>query len=194
MDEKTQELRDIFMDVAEDETVTERQEESPGSLADEGSAEERLREVLSDMRDRYTFRSDLEDETLLAIIHGFYEGNSDDALAEELGVTARDVFHARMDLHLLKETDRDAPCDFDELRRAAADGDRSAAELLGDVDPDPYLDVLEAEEAMRRANYRFRDQFDDILGDGDLEEHLTRNVTDDGLEDATEGMEIDTGF
>ncbi|MFC7009006.1 hypothetical protein [Halalkalicoccus salilacus] len=29
LDEKTEELRDLFLDVAEEETVTERQEETP---------------------------------------------------------------------------------------------------------------------------------------------------------------------
>lgn len=37
MDEKTEELRDIFVDVAGEDTVTERQEDGHGSLlSDEG--------------------------------------------------------------------------------------------------------------------------------------------------------------
>ncbi len=193
MDDKTQELRDIFMEVAEDEAVTERQEESPGSLADERSSQERLEEVLARMRERYTFRTDYDNETLLTVARHFYEDRTDEEIAEEIDAPAEQVFEARLDLHLLKDIDREAPCDFDELRRAAA-ADRDISALLEDADPEPYRALLEAEEEMRRANYRFRDEFDDILGDGDLEEHLTRSVTDDGLEDATAGMEIDTGF
>ena len=48
MDEKTEELRDLFLDVADDGTVTESQEETPGSLTEERPEDERLDDVPAD--------------------------------------------------------------------------------------------------------------------------------------------------
>ena len=57
MNEKTEELRDIFTDVTDGEdTITESQEDTRGSLErDERSDEERLRSVVQQMRERYAF-------------------------------------------------------------------------------------------------------------------------------------------
>lgn len=196
MDEKTEELREIFMDVSDEGTVTERQEESPGTLADDEGADDRLVEVIERMRERYEFRTALDSDDLRAVARGFYTGESDDEIASHLEIRPEVAFQARLDLHLLKESDRDAPFDFDAFRRAIADSETDPTTVVDDSDADihHYRDVVSAEQAMRRANYRYRDQFDDILGDGDIAEHLTRDVTDDGLEDATEGIEINTAF
>jgi len=52
MDEKTEELRDIFVDVAGEDTVTERQEAGHGSLlSDEDGVEERLLAVIDGLGD-----------------------------------------------------------------------------------------------------------------------------------------------
>lgn len=196
MDQKTEELRDIFMDVADHGTVTESQEEPPGSLAEDVPVEERIDGILGQMRERYTFESELEDEALHAIARGFYADRSDASLAESLDISAEDVLEARLDLHLLKDADRDGPIDIEDVRQVLTDGDTDLTDHFDLEDPDVarLVAVVETERTMRRANYRFRDQFDDILGDGDLAAHLTKSVTDDGLEDATEGMEINTGF
>lgn len=196
MDEKTEELRDIFMDVAEGATITERQEESPGTLEDDVPVEERLDRLVGQMRERHAFESSLDNEALHAVARGFYEDASDEEIAEQLDTDAAEVFTARLDLHLLKDADRDASIDVDDVRRAVANPDIDVAREV-DLDSETLerlLAVIETERRMRRANYRFRDQFDDILGDGDLAAHLTKSVTDDGLKDATEGLEINTGF
>ena len=66
MDEKTAELRDIFVEVTDEETVTESQEESPGSLADRDEAdEERLAALVGTMRERCSFETELADGTLV---------------------------------------------------------------------------------------------------------------------------------
>ncbi len=64
MDEKTAELRDIFVDDAGEEAVTETQEASRGSLADtdEASVTDRLGDVVARMRERYEFQTELADE------------------------------------------------------------------------------------------------------------------------------------
>lgn len=200
MDEKTRQLRDIFMDVAEDATVTERQEESRGSLATEERVDERLREAVESMRERFDFRSDLRTATLVTIVRRFYAGDSNAAIADELGddPDPETVRRARIDLHLVTEDDLDAPFDLDALRDRLDEG-RPTADVAEDLDAseaavEHYRHVLETQRARKVVNDRYREEFDRLLADRDLEERLTRRTRETGLEDATEGMESNVSF
>lgn len=198
MDDKTEELRDIFIDVADDPTVTEEQEETPGTLAGDRAVTDRLTTLIEERRDHAPMRTSFDTETLIRLAREFYEGASDEAIASDLDVDTDDIREARLDLHLVTEEDRTGPLPFDSVRHALAKG-KSLVEMAEneDLPPkelEPQWEVAEVESRMRRLNYRFRDEFDDLLGDGDLAEHLTDEITDDGLEDATDGLEVDTAF
>jgi hypothetical protein len=201
MDEKTEELRDIFVEVAGDETVTESQEGDRGSLAgDEEETEERLVAVVTDMREALGFGTTLDDDELVTVVRGFYEGDSDTDIARRLGddSLSKTVARARLDLHLLRESDDDAPFDLDRLREAMAD-DRSAADLADELGVSEstvrrYRRVLETREEIRRVNDRYRDRFETVLRDRGLVDRLTEGVKEDGLEEATEGQEVDVSF
>jgi hypothetical protein len=218
MDEKTAELRDIFVDVTDESTVTERQEDTPGSLARDEPAAERVEEVVASMRERYEFDTDLPNAALAELVEGFYDGAGDAALAERAADVAdeadersdgevpdsgasepsrRDVFRARMDLHLVRETDTDAPFALGDLRDRLAN-DASIAAIADEFDVAAstvrrYRRVLETQAERRRVGDRFREEFDEILSDADLAS-LTEDVTRDGLDDATDGMENDLSF
>jgi hypothetical protein len=197
MDEKTEELRDIFMSVSESETVTESQEGTRGSLVDSESAEsegEQLREVIARLRERESFETDLEADTYVALVRAFYDGADDEAIAADLGLDEERVFEARLDLHLLRETDRDAPFDLAVLRRRVEDDDAAVAADIG-VDAGAvahYRRVVAAEDAARRANHRYQTAFDEVLTDADLERRFAD--TEDGLEEAAEDIETDVSF
>lgn len=195
MDEKTEELRDIFMSVSEEETVTESQAETPGSLLDGGGDEdEQLREVLARLRERESFETDLEVGTYVALVRAFYEGDDDEAIAADLGLAPGTVLAARLDAHLLCESDTDAPVDLGELCRRADDPDETVAADLG-VDVETvthYRRIVAARDAARRANHRYRTAFDDILTDADLERRFAD--TEDGLWEAAEDIETGVSF
>lgn len=200
MDEKTRKLRDIFMDVAEDATVTERQEESRGSLATDDRVDERLRELVESMRERFDFRTALSTDALVGLVRGFYAGASDAEIAAELedDPDPETVARARADLHLVTEQDLDAPFDLDDLRDGL-DEDRSVSDIADDLDADAsivrrYRHVVETERERKIVNDRYRDEFERLLADRDLEERLTGEVRETGLEDATEGMESNVSF
>ncbi len=198
MDDKTASLRDIFIDVADDATVTERQEESPGTLTGSASVDERLTDLIDRMRAHYDFASALDDETLVELAQRVYEDESDNELAVAFDVSAEEILRARFDLHLVMDHDREFPVPFEEIRRAVAEG-ASPADIRSSFDleheqAERAMTVIEAEREMRRTNYRFRDEFDELLADGDVEEQLSDAVTDDGLADATEGLEVNTSF
>ena len=198
MNEKTESLRNLFLDVTDEETVTERQKESPGSLTSDERADERLADLISRMRDRYEFETDCLDAELARIADGFYEHQSDETIAEELDIDPEDVFRARLDLHLVSERDREGPIDFGALRRRLVEEPTTEA-LRAEFDVseselDRFRRVAASDNEARRANHRYRDQFEEILNDGDLSSPLTRAAKEDGLEDATEGLESNVSF
>lgn len=199
MDQKTEQLRDIFIDLADEDTVTERQEESPGTLTEEdGSTRRQALDVINHMQERYEFETQLEDETLLEIAEGFYEDLSDTELADQVALEESIVFQARLDLHLVREEDREGIADFRRFQKAVGGG-ASDGELADRFEVDSevvprFRAVAQAERAARGAGYRYRDEFNALLGDGELQERLTEGVQEDGLEDATEGLEVNTGF
>lgn len=200
MDEKTEELRDIFIDVADSETVTESQEASRGSLTDDGEVKTRLLELIGDMRDRYGFRTDLSDEQLCNLANQYFDDATDADLAREFDVDRRTAFRARLDLHLFRDRDTDAPFEMDQFRKQVTGTDTvSTSDLAADFDVSEstarrYRRVVEARDESRRANDRYRDEFAELLADADISGALTHEAREDGLDDATDGMETDVSF
>ncbi|WP_251328710.1 conditioned medium-induced protein 4 [Haloplanus pelagicus] len=171
MDDKTAELRDIFLDATGEETVTERQAEGRGSLVDAADPERvdtRLRDLVATMRDRYEFETDLDPDAYVRLVYGFHDGEDDATLAEALGVDAETVLGARLDCHLVREADHDDGS----IRERALAADREAT----------------------RANDRFRDAFAELLTDADLGDRLASDSREDGLREATEDIETDVSF
>nr|WJK63831.2 conditioned medium-induced protein 4 [Halobacterium salinarum] len=136
MDEKTEELRDIFQSVTDDDTITESQADTHGSLTAEPAVEETLRDTITTMRDRLAFHTDLDTATLVTVVRQFYAGDADDAIAAAADIDARTVRHARLDLHLVRDDDADTPLPLDAVRDAVADPT--------DPDPDAVADALDA--------------------------------------------------
>lgn len=206
MDRKTEELRDIFMDVAGDETVTESQEESRGSLTDRPDVDAALHDIVETLRDRYGFGTDLGDDELVELVQLYYDDVEDDAIASELDadVDAFEVFVARTDCHLVDDADLPAEADVVDdddrdpaaiLRETREDGLDAVADAF-DVDERTarkYVLALDARERSRAANDRYRDAFDDVLTDAALSTNLD-TAREDGLDEATEGMEVDVDF
>jgi hypothetical protein len=163
MDEKTEQLRDIFVDVSGEETVTESQAETRGSLAgDEGDADAAIADVVADLGERHDFATDLDEEVYVELVHAFYDrvaaGDTDAetdaeevgdaefdaaaddaaaidaALANALGIDAETAFRARLDLHLLCAADIEGPVGLSALRkRGESDSEALADEFDVDV-------------------------------------------------------------
>lgn len=199
MDEKTEALRDIFVDATGSDTVTENQEETPGSLTDvERDVGEQITGIVEEMRDRYDFRVDLPTDDLRAVVEKYYDDQSDAEIAAALDVDEETVFDARMDLHLVRERDRDAPFDTAELRGMLVE-DASVAEAATVLDADEavvahYRDVIETDLEATRANDRFRDEFAELLTDAELSSTHAKDAQEDGLREATEDIETDVSF
>ena len=199
MDEKTERLRDIFLSVADDATVTERQSAARGSLNEDEADDEAVTAVIERMRERYDFSTDLDDAALVAVARGFYAGASDAAIARSVGdVGAGTVRRARLDLHLVTDRDLDAPFDLRELRRRrdAGASTAEAAEALGVSTSTvrKYGHALEAQSRRRLVGDRFREEFERLLADGELSGRLTAAIRETGLREATEDIETNVSF
>ena len=195
MDEKTEQLRNIFMDVAGEESVTESQAAGRGSLTDtdEAAVSERLGETVARMRDRYGFRTELDDPDLVTVVREFYAGRDDVELADELDGDESAVVEARLDLHLLRETDDDADFDIGAFRRRVV-GDDTDKELAAvfDIDTETaarYRRVIEAQTAARGVSHRFTSEFEDALSDAGLATRHTAAVRETGLDEASEDID-----
>jgi hypothetical protein len=199
MDDKTAELRDIFIDATGSDTVTESQSESPGSLTDTGGdATHRLLELIGRMQERYAFETAFDDETLSQVVQLYYAEYADREIAAELEADVDSVFEARLDLHLVGESDRDAEFDLDDLRRLIVEdvplAERADELAISEETARHYSSVVEADLRSTRANERFRDEFRELLTDSDLTGQLARDAREDGLQEATEDLETDVSF
>jgi lambda repressor-like predicted transcriptional regulator len=192
MDEDTERLRDIFLDVTETDTVTESQTASPGTLAGgDADALARLSTVIEEMRQAISFETDLSTDTLARIVRAFYAGETDDAIASTLDIPIATVFAARMDLHLFRESDLPAGVDPETLDTHADATETALAERL-DTDPETIRrarHVRAAREAARDVSDRFRDAFADVLTAAGLETSMTAGIREDGLWEATEDID-----
>lgn len=199
MDEKTAELRDIFIDTTGSDTVTESQEETRGSLTETGGqTDARVAELIETMREKYTFVSGLEDDDLQQVVERFYDNESDADIAAAIGVDEDTVFNARMDLHLVRQTDREAPFELGELRTLLVEEtpvDERATVLGADEAlVSHYSEVVEADLESTRANDRFRDEFEELFTDSALTNRMAQDAREDGLREATEDIETDVSF
>ncbi|MFC6963735.1 hypothetical protein [Halocatena marina] len=198
MNEKTEELRDIFLEVTEDDTITEKQEESRGSLTeDEREIKGKLRAIIEQMREQLTFETDLSVDEYETIVRGFYEDEEDTALSDRLDIDQKRVVLARHDLHLIRERETDVSFAPEAFRRLLVE-ERTDSEIADALDvPESsvreYHRIVETQDEIRRVNSRYSDEFEELLTDADLEEH-TEDVTEDGLDEATEGMETDVSL
>lgn len=200
MDDRTEDLRDLFVETTGAESVTERQADDRGSLADRGDGGARAREAVARMRERYAFGTDLDDDALVRVARAFFAERDDAAVADDLGVDPATVTRARFDLHLVDDADREPPAGVDlaALRRRVVAGDDLADVAAAfDADPDDLADAYRAAVAdvqARRANGRFRDELAEALTDADLATRLASDVREDGLREATEDLETDVSF
>jgi len=195
MDEKTEELRDIFMSVADEETVTDEQAETPGSLTPDGDTEDRLEEVIESMRVDRDLSTTLSVEKLATVVREFYAGRSDTGIADAIDASRGTVFRARMDLHLLRDADLDAPFELAAFREAMADADTATLAERFEVSESAaqrYRRALDTREEILRVNDRYRDEFETVLQDPELAGRFTAHES--GLEEATADQEVDVSF
>lgn len=200
MDEKTKQLRDLFMEVAGDSTITESQVDERGTLAEATEVDDKLRAVIGVMIDSYDIRTSLSQEELVTVVKGFYAGESDAKIAAGFSdsVSPRTVTRARINLHLVTDDDKQPSFDYEAFRQDLNTG-MSVEELAEAYEVAPstikwYKTIVEIENERRIVGDRYRDEFARILDDKDLSDQLTREIRDSGLREAAEDIETNVSF
>lgn len=174
---RTEELRALFERLSPVDTFTERQwpDRTRGSVPTTSEVDAALRRVVREMRDRYGFRTSLDDDELVSVVRGVLAGRSDREVAAALGVGAGVVARARVHLHLFREADRDPAFPRAALRVLRADGatlaDCATALGVGEAAVRDAVRLLDARAAARASGYRYRLRFAELL-DVDADEDV----------------------
>jgi len=153
-EKKAEELRDIFVDVTDEETVTEEKEEERGTLPGEEEIDDEINEIVEEMRDEYGFETSLDDDEVVRVVRLYHDGASDAEMARELGDDSLDktVRRARVGLHLFRDSDFDAPFDIERLEELLDEDftNSETADELG-VSASTVRSYRRAVEARRRS-------------------------------------------
>lgn len=191
--EKADELRDVFESVTDETTVTEEREEERGTLRDEEAIRRDLRELVEEAVEERGIDTSLSADELVAVVRGYFEGRDDAAIADAVDADAGTVRRARVQLDLVREEDRDAPMDLDAVRDRLDEG-ATTSDLAERFDVAEgtarfYARVAKADRRAGRAG-GYRDRFASVV-QADVADDLTSSAQTDGLEGATEDMEVD---
>jgi hypothetical protein len=213
MDERTEELRDLFESVTGTGTVTERQDESRGSLATDTDPKAAIEATIEDLRSSLSVETPFSTPALVTIVEGFYAGQTDAELAAAVeaerdagtadsadpgpddSVEEATVARARLDLHLVREADRPDEDAISTLREveAGAESVRSAAATLDRPEStiERWLAVRETQAERRRVADRYRQAFESALSDRDIADRLTGSLEATGLDESLADQEVD---
>lgn len=194
MTNKTEELRKIFLDVSEEHTLTEEQENGTGNLVveqDELPLIAEIQEILGEQGIDTRFPPD----EISTIVKRYFKGDSDTGIARKLGNSSLDksVRRLRIKLHLFRERDFNAPFELKRLESLLADhpdwSHREYADELecGATTISTYKQVIECRQEADRMENTFKDRLQKAIQDGD---HPSIHI-DDGLDDAIDsGLEM----
>lgn len=196
-EKKAEELRDIFVEVTDESTVTEEREEERGTLRGEDEIDEEIRGIVDEMRDEYGFETSLDDDEVVNLVRLYHDGASDAEIARELGDESLDktVRRARIGLHLFRDSDFDAPFEVEELENFL-DEDATNAEIAEELGVSAstvrsYRRAVEARRRSEEADGEYAERFEAVLEDREISERFTPEAKRDGLEGATEDAEVD---
>lgn len=187
--EKVEQLTEIFHDVTDEYTTTETQEESHWET-NQSVNTETVRSIIQEMVEEYNIQTSLNEEELSTLVRKYHDGESDKEIARALGTPSRDktVMRARRKLHLLHDSDFDAPFDLSHLRELLDEGEdpKTIADTLaiGKTTVREYTAVITAETEAENVDHKYQQRFEDALGSDDqYAQTLSDSARASGLED-----------
>jgi len=196
MDDEMAALRDLFLDVAEGETVTESGAPKRGALLNLPTVRDRLAEIVTELAEADELTTDLDPDHLPDLVIAVYDGASDDAIAAELDADLETVARARLDCGLVRAADLDVP-DSEALEECLSDGGPAAcADRLGldPVDVERYARATDTVAERGEGSRSVAERIERAFADADLSAHRTAGVREDGLREAAEDIETDVKF
>lgn len=195
---KTDRLREIFLEVADEKTVTEQQDQTTGAVYDSGARENvdaEIETIIDDLRAEYGLDTSLDTTQLTTLVRRFYAEESDTEIARALGDASLDrtVARARVKLQLFRDSDFDAPFEINRLHDLM-DSECPTTEIAEELGVSEstvraYQRVLIAEQQAAASNFTYRDQFAAVVAAENKGGETETRTLDDGLADAIDGAE-----
>lgn len=165
--DRVERLKELYVALGGEPTSTERQAPARGALPDDATLDARLGRVVDRMRERYGFRTSLDEGALVTVVRGYYAGESDAELAGALDTSPETVARARVNLHLFHPADTHATFDVDalgDLLEAGVSVADAAAELgVAETTAARYAHVLRVRHEARLSGYRYPEEFEELL-------------------------------
>lgn len=187
---ETAHLRELFTDITGQSSVTEEQRQTHGTVRTEKEVTDTIQAIIDEIRDRYSIDTTLDDDDLIDIVRGFHQGLSDRAIARTLGNVNLDraVARARLQLHLFRDVDFEAPFDIDRLEELWANG-QSTSDIANKLEVSPstvrfYRTAVAAREDAQRVNHQFQMRFAELFDGHNFSEHLVSSLRHEGITDA----------
>lgn len=196
MDDETAELRDLFLDVADGDTVREPGAAERGSLLDLPTVRDRLADIVRELDEGDELTADLDRSRLLDLIIAVYDGASDAAIADELDVEPAVVARARLDCGLVRNSDLDVP-DRDAIDACLDDADPADCAALLGRDRTTVERYARARRIVRQRSDgppSTVNRIERAFADTDLSAQRTAGIRDDGLREAAADIETDVEF
>jgi hypothetical protein len=196
MDDETAALRDLFLNVAGEERVTEPGTPERGSLLDLPTVRDRLADIVAELVDADELTTALDPDHLPDLVIAVYDGATDDEIATELDAEPEQVARARLDCGLVRDADLDIP-DREALDECLRDGTPAAcADRLGldSVAVERYTRARGIVAERGEGTASVAEHIERAFADTDLSAHRTAGVRDDGLREAAEDIETDVEF
>lgn len=167
MTTKIDELRTLFERLGGETTFTERQQRVDHGGTDERRLDADLRQIVRELRVDVGLRTSLDDDALVALVRGFYAGQSDATIAAALGASEAVVSRARFAMGLVAPADLEGPVDLRALATLREEGlgtPACAAELGGSEAAVRRAErVLDGRRAARRRGHRYQLEIETLL-------------------------------
>src|SRR5699024_12299221 len=113
------------------------------------------------MIDEYGIQTSLDEDELVTLVQQYHAGKTDREIARALGSSNRDktVARARISLHLLRDTDFDAPFELSQLRELR-EQDTSTAKIADTLSASKstvrtYARILNTETEAEQADHEY---------------------------------------
>lgn len=188
-------LTEIWNSVTDDTKTTTEQQTERGNQRDISDFDGRIRETVTEMRDRYDIQTKLSNDQLVTVVRRFFAGDTDTEIAREIGDSSLDktVSRARVRLHLFRPKDTDTEVNLDLLTDCFIEGHSAAVcgkkQGIAKSTANRYRRVITAQRQADRVNDEYRERFQRYCEEDD--DTLVSPSSLDGLEEAVAGAGAD---
>ncbi|MBT8507445.1 response regulator receiver protein [Methanomicrobiaceae archaeon CYW5] len=195
MNQRKQELLDLFTNITSKTTIVEPMRKIHGTLRDKEAIEREVALIMREVLDQGHFKTKLAPRQLAQLVCAYYDNKNDTEIARTLGdeKLSKTVARARVRLKLFRELDFKMPFDPAQMEALLDSGKtmKEISEELG-ISPSTLREYRHVIESQRDPTLDpFLERIRDVMEDRDLTESMTGGVVNDGLSEAIDITEAE---